>query len=322
MTPVYREVHLNGRTFRVLPEANNRRVIGFLLKIDFDSDSKTGCWRWMGADDGQVGYGRFFDGNRMVPAHRFAWTIFKGPLFDFLHLHHQVESPVHCIGPACVNADHCLPLTPAEHNLIYTPANITAINSAKTECAKGHSLLDENCYLSPGGHRRCRICHNEWQNQRNRARAARRAPKPAITHCPKGHPYDAENAYEYLGRKQCRACHAELTARQYHERKAAKGIESHKRVFFSDQKACKRGHDLKLSDAIYRFTLHGQPKACCRLCKEEAGRATYEKWKLAHANDPKPPRRKSGPKPRYNDRIVSESDLGPFATGGPVFRNL
>lgn len=27
------------------------------------------------------------------------------------------------------------------------------------------------------------------------------------THCPKGHPYDEENTYQYRGRRTCRACH-------------------------------------------------------------------------------------------------------------------
>lgn len=32
------------------------------------------------------------------------------------------------------------------------------------------------------------------------------ASNPAKTHCPKGHPYDAENTYHYKGARQCRQC--------------------------------------------------------------------------------------------------------------------
>ncbi len=245
----------------------------------------------------------------------------RGYIPDDLHLHHKIESPTFCIGPNCVNPDHLEPVSAADH-VFLNPVNITVINTYKTHCANGHELTPENIYIPPGTRkRRCRECMEEWGRQQFQIKY-KAHPRDKPTHCPKGHPYDAENGYEYKGRTMCRTCHAELTKRQYHEKKGVRGIHSGPRVLFEDRKTCKRGHDLKLSDAIYRFTLHGQPKACCRLCKEEAGRATYEKWKLAHANDPKPPRRKSGPKPRYNDRIVSESDLGPFATGGPVFRNL
>ena len=40
------------------------------------------------------------------------------------------------------------------------------------------------------------------------------------THCPQGHPYDAENTYRWRGKRRCRTCRAQ--ARAYRARKRAK----------------------------------------------------------------------------------------------------
>lgn len=46
-----------------------------------------------------------------------------------------------------------------------------------------------------------------------------RARHQAVTHCPKGHPYNEENTRLYQGRRFCRACHAQKTLARYHANK-------------------------------------------------------------------------------------------------------
>lgn len=56
------------------------------------------CWLWTGGLY-KKGYGQFWDGERMVRAHRFAYELFVGPIGDVLVLHE-------CDTPGCVNPEH------------------------------------------------------------------------------------------------------------------------------------------------------------------------------------------------------------------------
>ena len=59
-----------------------------------------GCWVWIGAIGGSFGYGHFYDGSRVVQAHRFSWELHYGPIPDGLWALH------HCDNPPCVRPDH------------------------------------------------------------------------------------------------------------------------------------------------------------------------------------------------------------------------
>lgn len=69
-----------------------------------------GCHVWIGALVGRYNkYGRFFDGSRNVPAHRWAYERAKGPIpagFEIDHL---------CDDTRCVNPLHLEPTSPAEN---------------------------------------------------------------------------------------------------------------------------------------------------------------------------------------------------------------
>lgn len=59
----------------------------------------SGCWLWLGAVT-KFGYGKItVDGNHTT-AHRWSWTLRRGPIPDGLHVLHK------CDVPACVNPDH------------------------------------------------------------------------------------------------------------------------------------------------------------------------------------------------------------------------
>ena len=110
-----------------------------------------GCWLWPGGKTGE-GYGGFWDGNRTIGAHRFAYESIRGAIPEGLVLDHL------CRTPHCCNPWH-MEITTQRTNTI-RGVGPAAINSKKTHCVNGHEFTEENTYLvGPARSRRnCRIC--------------------------------------------------------------------------------------------------------------------------------------------------------------------
>lgn len=114
--------------------------------------SAHGCWVWEYATNG-VGYGRFWDGTRLLYAHRFAYIERFGAIPDGLELDHL------CRNRRCVNPAHLEPVTRSE-NLLRSPL-IGQHSRMLTECVHGHPFSEENTAYTPQGHRRCRQCERD-----------------------------------------------------------------------------------------------------------------------------------------------------------------
>lgn len=136
-------------------------------------DPNSGCWLWVGSDDGRSdagkGYGKFgvdLGGGRMRmrSAHRVSYEIFVGTIPEGLQIDHL------CRVKCCVNPQHLEPVT-AKENCIRAGAG--NIQMARTHCPKGHPYSGGNLYVkrskSGGDNRICRECAKE--NNRIRYRS-------------------------------------------------------------------------------------------------------------------------------------------------------
>lgn len=125
-----------------------RVVDRFWSKVQFALDG-SGCYLWIGSRT-QSGHGLIRIDGRNVPAHRWAWEEWNGPIPAGLHIDHL------CRNPPCVNPDHLEPVTPHENMLRGTaPA---AVNARKTHCIRGHKLVQGK------GRRYCQVCANAYKN--------------------------------------------------------------------------------------------------------------------------------------------------------------
>jgi hypothetical protein len=125
-------------------------------KIQIDP---SGCWLWIAAKDTH-GYGRFWDGERLLMAHRVTHENRFGPIPTGLQSDHL------CRVRACVNPDHIEPVTPKENTL--RGNGPSAIAARKTHCIHGHEFSTNNTRVYRGK-RHCRTCRRAY-NARGKQR--------------------------------------------------------------------------------------------------------------------------------------------------------
>jgi hypothetical protein len=127
-----------------------QRSLAFAEKFAVNAD---GCWLWAGAHDPE-GYGHFWNGQRAVVAHRWAYESFVGPVPSDLELDHL------CRVRDCVNPDHLEAVSHRENSL--RGVGQSAIHAGKTHCDNGHPFDQANTYVWDG-RRFCRACNRATQ---------------------------------------------------------------------------------------------------------------------------------------------------------------
>jgi hypothetical protein len=105
-----------------------------------------GCWVWT-ASLNRSGYALFYDGQKMVIAHRWAYQQMVAPIPADLETDHL------CRVRECVNPAHLEPVTKAEN-----VRRGYASRPPKARCKHGHDFTPENTYIKPNGFRACRTC--------------------------------------------------------------------------------------------------------------------------------------------------------------------
>lgn len=95
--------------------------------------------------------------------HRFAYSVFVGPLVDGLQIDHL------CRRKRCFRPDHLEQVTALENTM--RSEAITAENARKTHCTRGHALSGSNLYERANGWRDCRRCRAD-ASRRQRCKKA------------------------------------------------------------------------------------------------------------------------------------------------------
>lgn len=126
-----------------------------------------GCWEWQ-ASKNSKGYGQFFfEGNKSGRAHRYSYIFYKGKIPQGNTIDHL------CRNRICVNPDHLEAVSNREN--VLRGIGISAINSRKKECVRGHKFVGKNYRLvvSKTGKksRHCRLCQKVF-NKTFRAKSA------------------------------------------------------------------------------------------------------------------------------------------------------
>lgn len=124
----------------------------FASKVDRRAD---GCWIWLGATDGGERYGSFWNGERVVRAHRWAYERLIGPIPEWAEdLDHL------CRNTLCVNPRHLEPVTHREN--VLRGHGCGALNARKTHCKYGHELTADNLVARRLPRRQCLTCTETW----------------------------------------------------------------------------------------------------------------------------------------------------------------
>ncbi len=130
------------------------------FKKKFIQRSIDECWHWT-AGRQTKGYGQFWDGTKLVLAHRWSYEYFVGEIPLNLTIDHT------CRNHICVNPNHLEPVTSKVNTL--RGIGVTSVNAAKTHCKYGHEFTESNTWIERtkwGNRRKCRVCVNRIYQQR------------------------------------------------------------------------------------------------------------------------------------------------------------
>lgn len=113
------------------------------------------CWLWTGVTSGSgARYGYFRPGGTApkVPAHRWAYEYFVGPIPEGLEVDHVAERG--CTSKLCVNPAHLEPVT---HKINRQRGRLRTCRSGRHDLTNPDNVR----WDSEGNRRGCIVCHRE-----------------------------------------------------------------------------------------------------------------------------------------------------------------
>lgn len=150
-------------------DTSQQRQKLFYEKVEINEE--TDCWEWCATIDPN-GYGKFYDGTYLAPAHRYSYRMHLGEVLPTLQIDHL------CRNRKCVNPTH-LEMVTAKENIRRGTQNLKGVTSKiKTHCKNGHEFTEENTVMQKnygrygGWSRCCRTCQRKFViESKNRALA-------------------------------------------------------------------------------------------------------------------------------------------------------
>lgn len=111
-------------------------------------EPNSGCWLWIGANNG-LGYGMISVGKaKKTYAHRCAYEHAFGEIPSGLVIDHK------CRTPSCINPEHLEAVSNRENTV---RGAVSALRTISHVCKRGHAYA-EHQYVDSRGQRQCRAC--------------------------------------------------------------------------------------------------------------------------------------------------------------------
>ncbi len=252
-----------------MPPRRNRSFDEWAMAAERTAE---GCLLWPGRR-APTGYGHSTRQLGEMLVHRITYTRIHGPIPSGLSIDHVCHNrSADCAGgPTCVHRRCFEPSHLEAVPLAVNQARSPNVAQNRQTCPQGHPYAGENLRLASDRHRICRTCQNRstLAHYYRRASPDRGLPSAQRTHCPKGHPYDAENTSIRSGSRRCKQCDRDR-ARERSRRNKPEGWVPPK-----DRTQCPQGHPY---DIGRRPGQSGKYK--CRQC----ARDSYHRAKAVKAS--------------------------------------
>jgi hypothetical protein len=168
-TKHYQRLRKHGDLYYVPRRRRLETIEQRFLRL-FTPGPRTECWPWRGYIAPE-GYGRLWcsDRRRHVPAHRYSYEHYIGPVAPELVMDHL------CRNRACVNPYHLEPVTDRVN--VLRGIGPTAQFARSTVCQRGHEKVPANLYVRPDGTACCRRCVRMRENEQRRLKRAARVAR-------------------------------------------------------------------------------------------------------------------------------------------------